>query len=54
LPPTKLRTALIAAYLIRLQQGFETDEMGFGVKLHSSNSEPSMSALGQKRTLARH
>ena len=26
--------------------------MGFGVKLHGSNLEPSMSALGQKRTFA--
>jgi hypothetical protein len=35
----------------RLQQGFAIDEMGFGIKLHSSNSEPLMSALGQKQTL---
>jgi hypothetical protein len=35
---------------IRLQQGFATSEMGFGVCLHSSNLEPLMSALGQKRT----
>ena len=34
----------------RLQQGFAADEMGFRVKLHGSNFEPLMSALGQKRT----
>src|SRR5262249_43413239 len=32
----------------RLQQGFAIDEMGSGINLHSSNSEPPMSALGQK------
>ena len=36
---------------MRLQQGFVTDGMGFRVKLHSSNFEPLMSALGQKQTL---
>jgi len=30
-----------------LQQGFAMDEMGFKDKLHSSNSELPMSALGQ-------
>src|SRR6516165_6931387 len=35
----------------RLQQGFATGEMGSGVKLHRSNPELPMSALGQKRTL---
>ena len=35
----------------QLQQGFVTDGMGFRVKLHGSNFEPLMSALGQKRTL---
>ena len=35
---------------IRIQQGFTTGEMGFRVSLHSSNPEPLMSALGQKRT----
>jgi hypothetical protein len=34
----------------RLQQGFATDEMGFRVKLHSSNRAARMSALGQKQT----
>jgi hypothetical protein len=34
----------------RLQQEFATDEMGFQVKLHGSNPERLMSALGQKRT----
>jgi hypothetical protein len=35
---------------MRLQQGFADGETGFGVKLHSSNSEPLMSALCQKQT----
>ena len=35
----------------QLQQGFVTDGMGFRVKLHGSNFEPLMPALGQKRTL---
>ena len=35
----------------RLQQGFAIDEMGFRAKLHSSNREARMSALGQKQTL---
>jgi hypothetical protein len=35
---------------MRLQQGFVTDGMGFRVKLHGSNFEPLMSALGQKQT----
>jgi len=39
--------------LTQLQQGFVTDGMGFRVKLHGSNFEPLMSALGQKRTLRR-
>jgi len=30
--------------------GFVTGEMGSGIDLHSSNSEPLMSALGKKRT----
>jgi hypothetical protein len=34
----------------RLQQGFTTGEMGLELSLHGSNSEPLMSALGQKRT----
>jgi hypothetical protein len=38
----------------QLQQGFATGEMGFPVKLHSSNRQTRMSALGQKRTLKRH
>jgi hypothetical protein len=37
--------------MARLQQGFGTGEIGAGVKLRSSNFEPSMSALGQKQTL---
>ena len=36
--------------LTQLQQGFVTDGMGFRVKLHGSNFEPLMSALGHKRT----
>ena len=36
----------------RLQQGFATDEMGFRIKLHSSNSEPPMSALPPKADIA--
>jgi len=32
--------------LTQLQQGFVTDGMGFRVKLHGSNFEPLMSALG--------
>ena len=37
---------------LQLQQGFATDEMGFrGQVVHGSNSEPPMSALGQKQTL---
>jgi hypothetical protein len=36
--------------MVGLQQGFATGEIGFGVSLHSSNPEPPMSALGQKRT----
>jgi len=36
--------------LTQLQQGFVTDGMGFRVKLHGSNFEPLMSALGQKQT----
>ena len=35
----------------QLQQGFATGETGFSVRLHGSNPEPLMSALGQKRTL---
>jgi hypothetical protein len=35
----------------RLQQGFAIDEMRFQGKLHGSNPEPLMSALGQKQTL---
>ena len=31
-------------------QGFAAGGMGFRVKLHSSNFEPLMSALGQKQT----
>jgi hypothetical protein len=42
-----------ALELTQLQQGFVTDGMGFRVKLHSSNFEPLMSALGQKQT-SRH
>jgi hypothetical protein len=38
-------------YGVQLQQEFLTDEMGFWVKLHSSNFESRMSALGQKQTL---
>jgi hypothetical protein len=34
-------------------QGFATGEMGLGVSLHGSNSEPPMSALGQKQTLGK-
>jgi hypothetical protein len=34
----------------RLQQGFAIEEMGFRVKLHSSNRKAQMSALGQKQT----
>ena len=37
---------------MQLQQGFAPDEMGFRVRLHGSNPEPPMSALGQKRTSA--
>jgi len=36
--------------MMQLQQGFATDGMGSGVKLHSNNLELLMSALGQKRT----
>jgi hypothetical protein len=35
--------------MTQLQQGFATDGMGFRVKLHSSNREAQMSALGQKQ-----
>jgi len=35
---------------MRLQQGFAVGEMGFRIKLHGSNSEALMSALGQKQT----
>jgi hypothetical protein len=38
---------------MRLQQGFAVGEMGFRIKLHGSNSEPLMSALGQKQTFPR-
>jgi hypothetical protein len=34
----------------RLQQGLVTGEMGLGVRLHNTNLEPPMSALGQKAT----
>src|SRR5262249_15570446 len=34
----------------RLQQGFAIDEMGYEARLHGSNPEPPMSALGQKQT----
>jgi hypothetical protein len=34
---------------MRLQQGFAVGEMGFRIKLHGSNSEPLMSALGHSR-----
>ena len=37
--------------MLRLQQGFATGEMGFGVSLHGSNPNPLMSALCQKQTL---
>src|SRR3974377_2145233 len=33
-----------------LHQGFAIDEMGFPIKLHSSNREARMSALGQNGT----
>jgi hypothetical protein len=33
-----------------LQQKFATGEMGPSIRLHGSNSEPLMSALGHKRT----
>jgi hypothetical protein len=36
--------------MTQLQQGFVTDGMGFRVKLHGSNFELLMSALGHKRT----
>ena len=36
---------------MRLQQGFVSGGMGFRIKLHSSNPEPLMSALSQKRIL---
>jgi hypothetical protein len=32
---------------MRLQQGFAVGEMGFRVRLHSSNREARMSAMGQ-------
>ena len=35
---------------MRLQQGFVSGGMGFRIKLYSSNPEPLMSALSQKRT----
>jgi hypothetical protein len=35
--------------MMGLQQGFVTGEIGFRVRLQSSNPEPLMSALGQKR-----
>src|SRR5262245_41734384 len=35
-------------------QGFATSEMGLRGKLHRSNPEPLMSALGQKQTCAAH
>ena len=38
---------------MRLQQGFAISEMGSEVSLQGSNPEPSMSALGQKRTLGK-
>jgi len=34
----------------QLQQGFATGEMGLRGRLHSSNPELLMSALGQKQT----
>jgi len=37
-------------FKVGLQQGFVTGKIGFGVRLQSSNPEPLMSALGQKRT----
>jgi len=37
--------------MMQLQQGFATGEVGFRVKLHGSNREAQMSALGQKQTL---
>jgi hypothetical protein len=39
--------------MARLQQGFGTGEIGAGVKLRSSNFEPSTSALRQKQTFKR-
>jgi hypothetical protein len=39
-----------ADFQSRLQQGFGSDEMGFGVSVQGSNPEPLMSALGQKQT----
>src|SRR5260370_28586590 len=40
----------IAPIRTRLQQGFAIDEMGFRLKLHSSNREARMFALGHNRT----
>jgi hypothetical protein len=37
---------------MRLQQGFAVGEMGFRVRLHSSNREARMSALCHKPTYA--
>ena len=35
---------------MRLQQGFATNGMGYGVKLNGNNLEPPMSRMGQSRT----
>jgi hypothetical protein len=48
--PKVLNCAPRSPTIAQLQQGFVTDGMGFGVKLHGSNFKPLMSALGQKQT----
>jgi hypothetical protein len=49
LPPPGLGCADEAG-MLRLQQGFATNEMGSGVSLHGTNPKPLTSALGHKRT----
>jgi len=46
IPSMKARRRIAAPQGSGLHQGFAIDEMGFRDKLHSSNSELPMSALG--------
>jgi hypothetical protein len=48
----KARNCATLIAMMRLQQGFAPGEMGFRAKFAQQQSEPLMSALGQKQTSA--